>query len=112
MAEHSPLPLAFDPESDGDILIASDGRIVADCQTFDFDNPSRSTHEENKANAAFFLRACNAYPELVKALEECVAVLTDPVVGTYDADDPRWYKLLDEAVANALAALAKAKACG
>lgn len=48
-----------------------------------------------------------AAPDLYEALEECVSVLTNPIVGTIHGDDPDWYGDLDRAVAKACAALSK-----
>ena len=62
--------------------------------------------ERIRANA----RLIAAAPELLEALNDCVAVLTDPVVGTVKHDDPDWYLALDRAVTKARAALAKAGA--
>jgi len=44
----------------------------------------------------------HATAEMRAALEECVAVLKDPVVGTCDHDDPAWYQALDKAVEKAI----------
>jgi hypothetical protein len=47
--------------------------------------------------------------ELVEGLGECLAVLTDSVVGTINHDDPDWYGALDRAVEKARALLSKHK---
>lgn len=47
----------------------------------------------------------DSHHRLVEALEDCVAVLTDPIVGTIYHDDPDWYQALDRAVTKARAAL-------
>jgi hypothetical protein len=63
------------------------------------------TPEMCAANA----RLIAAAPELFEALTDCVAVLTDPVVGTIYHDEPDWYGALDKAVTKARAALKKAR---
>lgn len=61
---------------------------------------------EAEALTAWNTRA-NADARLVEALRDCVAVLTDPIVGTIYHDDPDWYQALDRAVAKARAALSE-----
>lgn len=60
----------------------------------------------SEALTAWNTRA-NADARLVEALRECVAVLTDPIVGTIHHDDPDWYQALDRAVTKARAALSE-----
>lgn len=51
-------------------------------------------------------RALQARLERVEgALAECIAALTAPTIGTYDMDDPAWYRAVDVAVKRARTAL-------
>lgn len=59
-----------------------------------------------------YARLIAAAPDLLAALEQCLSVLTHPVVGTYLHDDPDWYHALDLASNEARAALAKARGEG
>ncbi len=62
-AEHSPLPWVHYPK-DNIIVSTGDGRIM-DCQC-----RSVTVEEEVRdANAAFVVKACNAYPGLVSAIQ-------------------------------------------
>lgn len=63
--------------------------------------------ERAEALTAWNTRA-DSHHRLVEALEDCVAVLTDPIVGTIYHDDPDWYQALDRAVTKARAALKEA----
>jgi hypothetical protein len=74
----TPLPWALDAEWSGE-LHGSDGTVIAlllgseqSFQTFTIDpTKARLGHSpERHANAAYIVRACNAFPELVEALEE------------------------------------------
>jgi len=49
-----------------------------------------------------------AAPDVLDALGDCIAVLTNPIVGTIHGDDPDWYAALDLAVMKARAAITKA----
>lgn len=69
MAEHSPLPWKLDPETENLSLLDSEGKMVSDCAVMDLNDRRRDTDDFNQANAAYIFKACNAYPELVKALE-------------------------------------------
>lgn len=62
---------------------------------------------EAEALTAWNTRA-DSHHRLVEAVEDCVAVLTDPIVGTIYHDDPDWYQALDRAVTKARAALKEA----
>lgn len=54
-------------------------------------------------------RIRDAAPLLLEALKDCFAALNDPVIGTINADDPRWYKLVWDARDKARAAIAAAE---
>lgn len=60
--------------------------------------------KEKLANA----RLIAAAPDLLEALKDCLAALTDPVVGTIYGDDPDWYRKVNDAADKAAAAVAKA----
>jgi hypothetical protein len=61
-------------------------------------------NETQEAQAVLFASA----PDLLEALTDCLAALTDPVVGTIYGDDPDWYRKVDDAANKARAAIAKA----
>jgi hypothetical protein len=67
MTEHTPLPWICD--SEGILPISRDGISVV---------ARIPNHPDNKANwdadAAYIVKACNAFPDLVKALEEIAAI--------------------------------------
>lgn len=63
-------------------------------------------YSQAEALTAWNTRA-NADARLVEALRDCLAVLTDPIVGTIYQDDPAWFEALDRAVAKARAALSE-----
>ena len=69
------------------------------------DEDQKMETDEIIANAQLIASA----PCLYEALKDCVAVLTDDVVGTYRHDDPDWYQALNKAVEKARAALSKAE---
>lgn len=62
--------------------------------------------EENSANAAFIVRACNSHDDLVAALEKCVEALKDASFKVTGDICP----MFDEPRKDAEAVLAKAKA--
>lgn len=71
MSEHTPLPWICD--SEGILPISRDGISVV---------ARIPNHPDNKINwdadAAYIVKACNAFPDLVKALEECAAAYSTP----------------------------------
>lgn len=98
MTAHTPVPWRLVPSDDApwpDIEVAPNRRIRVEGRTRD----------EAEANAHLVVAA----PDLLEALEQCLSVLTHPVVGTYLHDDPDWYHALDLAANAARAALAKAR---
>jgi hypothetical protein len=64
--------------------------------------------DEAEQDAEREARLIASAPDLLEALTECLAALTDPVVGTIDGDDPDWYRKVDAAVNKACAAIRKA----
>ncbi len=64
--------------------------------------PNEAARDE--ANARLIASA----PDLLEALTDCFAALTDPVVGTIYGDDPDWYRKVDDAANKARAAIARA----
>jgi uncharacterized protein YdcH (DUF465 family) len=67
MTEHTPTPWVAEPEyEDGNpTYIHKDGHGIADC--------SMGYGVEDDANAAYIVKCCNAFPDLVKALEQSYA---------------------------------------
>ena len=57
----------------GDFLIANIPTHLR-CETGEF-GPDRSTGEENKANAAFIVKACNAYDGLVEVANLAIGMI-------------------------------------
>ena len=74
MVEHTPTPWKAEPEYEGDkqVFIHKDGRSIADCAM---------GYGDDEANAAYIVRACNAFPDLVKALEAASPIVSDRAAG-------------------------------
>lgn len=72
MTEHTPLPWATNKLTPhGDKEVFSGDVLVAETFGQDHLGPDYQPSEEEKiANAAYIVKACNAYPELVKALAD------------------------------------------
>jgi hypothetical protein len=64
MTEHTPTPWAVEDTGCG-IEIVSGNFVVAEILPADGKDPT----DQDRANAAFIVRACNAHDELVRALE-------------------------------------------
>ncbi len=71
--EHTNLPWSV--ESDGISLTMCDQCVATAIA------PDGASMDEQRANAAFIVRACNAYADLVAALEEIVARADEPCSG-------------------------------
>lgn len=65
--------------------------------------PVHLTHQAEECD-----KAADILLATLKALNACVSVLTDPVIGTYDHDDPAWYAAVEKAVDQARQALSLA----
>jgi len=103
MTKHTETPWV----ADGRLICRTDNHMneIADICGFDDAHPDRMVEkniDEDEANAAFIVRACNAHDELVAALEALESAhLFFKFSGIGDAES--------EAIDLAVAALAKAK---
>ena len=96
--KHTQLPWAV--HNDDTILGGPHNRVVADCENTPAAlRPSPAT-DQDKANAAFIVRACNAHADLVEALGRLIWLQTSQGV----RDDEMY-----QAMESAGTALAKAK---
>jgi len=107
-APGTPLPWEASEHAEGTVfeIIAKDNdeTYVASCH---FGSPTvepyLASHSQAKANARYIVTACNAFPDLLEALEDLASL----VLGTGETDGlspPEWQRL-----ANAQEAIAKAK---
>lgn len=106
-AEHTSLPWQHVQEYEdlprSRIIISADWQMVADCEC--------GSAEKNKANAAYIVRACNAYPDLVRALEPFVKIglVQDTDLSGVDAIDAPDLAITANDVRRARAALKAAR---
>lgn len=98
-SRHTPLPWAVDGLDEFAVTADCDGLMV-----FETEFEDRS-EEENAANAAFIVQAVNSHHELLEALEGFNNFAWTAVEA--DCEESRTY--LNQLVANARAAIAKAR---
>jgi len=100
--KHTPGPWTVDPNRPTEIVVASDGAVVA---STDFFGDGAVTAVE--ANAAFIVRACNAHPALIEALEYIAGHAS---MARHHANQRGWIASLENVEKAARDAIAKATA--
>lgn len=101
MTEHSPLPWFVPIHLEGPTITDKSEGIIADIDL-------GLSPEVDQANAAYIVKACNAYPELVKALEQAVSMLNGAEVADPE-DDPELAQSWKDSRQRIRDVLAKAK---
>lgn len=97
--EHTPLPWAIKDIGDMQILTSVEAGKRGICSTGGYsDNRDHSAHDESEANAAYIVKACNAFPELVGALKEAISELEEATVCCLgeDYNNPKFNDILEK----------------